>query len=616
MTGRAPRTALTRSIIAMKLKHSVLPLLHRAAAALCGLALLGAAPAQANDGWWNKDWSARTQVKLDTSATGLDIKTPVVNAPIVLRLDTTKFEFAKAKPGGVDLRVVGGDDKTPLKYFIEQYDDINELAVIWVQVPRLEAGAANGALWLYYGNEKIGAAGDDPKGVHDANTVAVFDFAERDGQFKDGSSYAGAVKENGAQAQPSGWIGSAAAFSGKPVVLAAAPALKLAPGAGFSFSAWVKPAGVGERTTLYAQGGDKLGLTVALEGGQVAVGANGQRVAGGAVAAGTWQQVAVTVGDKTATVYVNGVAVASGALDLPDLQADVVIGAGYTGDLDAVQISNVARSADWMHLAGLAPAPQGKLVAIQKTDGESAEAGEGVSYFRILLANLTVDAWVVIAILLVMMAIAFLVMGFKAAMVSRVDRANRAFRAEFDKLALDVVKVDQGADGMAVASAVPVDDELRSNSPICKLYETGVRELHTRVAHNPEKFARSGISDASLEAIRSSIDAVAVRETQRLNSKMVLLTIAISGGPFLGLLGTVVGVMITFAAIAAAGDVNVNAIAPGIAAALMATVAGLGVAIPCLFGYNYLASRVKSITADMQVFGDEYLTKLAERFGA
>jgi hypothetical protein len=67
---------------------------------------------------------------------------------------------------------------------------------------------------------------------------------------------------------------------------------------------------------------------------------------------------------------------------------------------------------------------------------------------------------------------------------------------------------------------------------------------------------------------------VSAKETERLNSLIVLLTIAISGGPFLGLLGTVVGVMITFAAIAASGDVNVNAIAPGIAAALVATVAG------------------------------------------
>jgi len=96
----------------------------------------------------------------------------------------------------------------------------------------------------------------------------------------------------------------------------------------------------------------------------------------------------------------------------------------------------------------------------------------------------------------------------------------------------------------------------------------------------------------------------------------VLLTIAISGGPFLGLLGTVVGVMITFAAIAAVGDVNVNSIAPGIAAALVATVAGLAVAIPALFGYNYLAARVKNIVADQQVFVDELISKIAENYSS
>ena len=73
--------------------------------------------------------------------------------------------------------------------------------------------------------------------------------------------------------------------------------------------------------------------------------------------------------------------------------------------------------------------------------------------------------------------------------------------------------------------------------------------------------------------------------------------------------------MITFAAIAAAGDVNVNAIAPGIAAALLATVAGLGVAIPSLFGYNWLASRIKTISADQQIFVDEFVTRAAELHG-
>jgi biopolymer transport protein ExbB len=66
--------------------------------------------------------------------------------------------------------------------------------------------------------------------------------------------------------------------------------------------------------------------------------------------------------------------------------------------------------------------------------------------------------------------------------------------------------------------------------------------------------------------------------------------------------------------VAAAGDVNINAIAPGIAAALLATVAGLAVAIPALFGYNYLLSRTEAIGADMQVFVDELEKRIAEDY--
>ena len=122
------------------------------------------------------------------------------------------------------------------------------------------------------------------------------------------------------------------------------------------------------------------------------------------------------------------------------------------------------------------------------------------------------------------------------------------------------------------------------------------------------------LSPQAIGAIRASMDATLVRENQKLNGLMVLLTIAISGGPFLGLLGTVVGVMITFAAIAATGDVNVAAIAPGIAAALVATVAGLGVAIPALFGYNYIGSKIKNVSADMHVFSDEFVGRITEAY--
>jgi len=112
--------------------------------------------------------------------------------------------------------------------------------------------------------------------------------------------------------------------------------------------------------------------------------------------------------------------------------------------------------------------------------------------------------------------------------------------------------------------------------------------------------------------MRAAVDGLFVAENQKLDKLMVILTIAISGGPFIGLLGTVIGVMTVFGGVAMAGDVNVNAIAPGIAAALLATIAGLTCAIPALFGYNYLNGRISSLADEMRVFIEQLITRLAE----
>ena len=152
------------------------------------------------------------------------------------------------------------------------------------------------------------------------------------------------------------------------------------------------------------------------------------------------------------------------------------------------------------------------------------------------------------------------------------------------------------------------------HSSLYRIYHIGAVEISRASLQGHEVFTFSPVPPAApLVAIRAALCWTG--EGNHSDEEfMVLLTIAISGGPFIGLLGTVMGVMITFAAIAAAGDVNVNAIAPGIAAALMATVAGMSVAIPSLFGYNYLASRIKSIVSQMHIFVDEFITKLAENY--
>jgi len=250
----------------------------------------------------------------------------------------------------------------------------------------------------------------------------------------------------------------------------------------------------------------------------------------------------------------------------------------------------------------------------QKEGGQS-------SYFVTIARNLTVDGWVVICICIAMLIAGLAIMIMKALYLNRVERANRGFVGKLREQwqAGSAYTAQSVAERQAATArqmlALTAGDEALATSTQYRLYRVGVTELNKRLGASSAGPSKAIVlTPQSMEAIRASIDGVATRLQQELSAQMVLLTIAISGGPFLGLLGTVIGVMITFAAIALSGDVNVNAIAPGTAAALAATVAGLAVAIPCLFGYNWLNSRIKSINADSRVFVDEFITRIAEEY--
>lgn len=546
--------------------------------------------------WWNGDWAQRRKVTIDTSAKGVETKEALAAVTIPVRLHSGNFSFADAKEDGSDLRFVAGDDKTPLKFQIETFDPVNELALVWVQIPKLSPGAAQETVWLYFANPK--AAAEPAKGVFDASHAAVFHFDARDPQPRDASDN-GNHAEGQVSVDKGGLLGGSANFNGTALRIAASPSLRVAAGGEWSVSAWVKPTAAGQSATLYSQQGKAGKVELATAGGKLAGriggGAKPVEVSGGEVKAGVWTHVAMTVGGGHVTLYINGAPVASGDGVLPDVDGAAAIGTAYAGQMDELQVAKAARSESWVRVAALGQGQDSKLLSIAE---EGEEGGGGHSYFGILIKNLTTDAWVVIIILMVMFAISAAVMAAKARMVARIDRGNQDFLDSFRDSQENIL----GLDGAPVGHF--------AHSSLYMLYQSGTRELKKRLTAG----SSTVISPQSIDAIKASIDADLVRETHRLNGKMVLLTIAISGGPFLGLLGTVVGVMITFAAIAAAGDVNVNSIAPGIAAALMATVAGLAVAIPALFGYNYLASRIKNITADMQIFVDELVTRIAEDY--
>ena len=103
-------------------------------------------------------------------------------------------------------------------------------------------------------------------------------------------------------------------------------------------------------------------------------------------------------------------------------------------------------------------------------------------------------------------------------------------------------------------------------------------------------------------------------ESLVLESGIILLALAVSGAPFLGLLGTVWGVMDTFAGVAQAGRADLAAMAPGVAAALITTVAGLLVAIPSMFGYNWLVHNLRVQTVELDNFAQELASKLETEF--
>ena len=136
-------------------------------------------------------------------------------------------------------------------------------------------------------------------------------------------------------------------------------------------------------------------------------------------------------------------------------------------------------------------------------------------------------------------------------------------------------------------------------APVFAIYKAGCRELCFQLlgsAEVDETFrarldSAPRISPAQMRVVGSAMERAVGETALRLESQMILLATAVSGAPFLGLLGTVWGVMDTFSDVATAGSANLTAMAPGVSAALITTVTGLLVAIPAMFGYNFLVTR-------------------------
>lgn len=587
---------------------------------VCLLIALLMTPALAQ-AWWNDDWGFRKKITLDAQKLQQDsVRIPAESLALV-RLHTGNFAyFADLGENGKAVRFMADDDKTPLKFYIEKIDPVNEMALIWVKLPKDMATLKEPGFWMYYGNPTAVDA-SEPAAIFEA--AQMLDYHFEAGPVKDATAYGNQPAQATNTMLEGGAIGDAAAFDGAQAVrVPTSPSLQLQTAAGWTLTLWAR--------IDQPQAGDSVlfqrdSLTLSIKGQQPVLTVAGQQlVSPVSLNLSTWQNLAVTAAGNGFTLYVDGKpagVLAAGSVSV--LDGDIGIGAavdgsrGFSGGIDELGLTRQTLDQNALQFAALMQG-QNSALLIYGEDATPDSEGEGPSYFMATLNNVTVDGWVVIGILAVMFVISWVVMIAKGIVLAKTQSENQKFEEAFKRLGVaDVASLDHADeedqadyDESPLLLSLTGDHAAFTGSCIYRVYHIGVQEMNKRM-----RGGTTTLSAQSLNAVKAAMDGVMVRELQKLNSQMVLLTISISGGPFLGLLGTVVGVMITFAAIAVSGEVNVNAIAPGIAAALTATVCGLAVAIPALFGYNYLGSKIKVITADMQVFIDEFLAKVAEQYG-
>jgi len=569
-------------------------------------------PATAN-AWWQDDWHYRKQISVDTTPQGAAINDAPGRTSLLVRLHTGNFTFDGVKEDGSDLRFVAADDKTLLNYQIESFDPLMGMALIWVDVPKVE-GAQRQDLWMYYGNAKAPAVSNGQL-AFDPNYTAVYHFDGAVGTPpKDATAFANNA-QNATGNRIDGVIGGALQLAGQALSLPASPSLQYSAGGALTLSAWVRlDQATGEQSVIARREGAHA-FVLGVSQGTPFVEVNGQRgVSTQALNPGQWQHLAVTVQGSKVTLFVNGRETASLAQEVPAFNSPIAVGAElpvaaaepaaalyqpFQGAIDELRLSKVVRPAAALLADAMSQGAESKLVVY---GADEEQSGFGFGSLGFLLKAVPADAWVIIAVLVLMMFQSWFIMIRKNSALGRVSRANEVFREQFAQIG---TRLEMFADDQDLARRL-------EHSSLWRLYLVAVKEIRTRRAQGADT---SSVSAATIEAIRCSMDGVRTRENQQLSSKLSTLSNAIAGGPYIGLLGTVLGIMVVFLGTAMAGDVNINAIAPGMAAALLATAMGLFVAIPALFGYNRLITRNKEVSADMRVFVDEFITRLAEMHG-
>jgi len=217
-----------------------------------------------------------------------------------------------------------------------------------------------------------------------------------------------------------------------------------------------------------------------------------------------------------------------------------------------------------------------------------------------IIEKATPEGKAIIVCLFVFSLVAWTVMIQKALEMRRAKKLNLYFAAEFKNQPHVLGIFDRR---LAVEGC-----------PLFAVYQSGSFELDARLKNTSGEARKKFVSLKGMEHVKRSLENTVAQQSLKLESGLILLAIAVSGAPFLGLLGTVWGVMSTFGHIAQQNNASLLAMAPGVSAALVTTVAGLLVAIPSMFGYNWLVHNLRVLTVELDNFAQELVSRMETEF--
>jgi biopolymer transport protein TolQ len=209
----------------------------------------------------------------------------------------------------------------------------------------------------------------------------------------------------------------------------------------------------------------------------------------------------------------------------------------------------------------------------------------------------TPEGKAIIILLVGFSLLAWSVMGAKAIEMRRAARMNQYFNEEFNrqKSVLSIYERNVDVEGC----------------PDYTVYKAGAAELQSRLKNSKKP---GEVSLKAMEHIKRTLERNVAEQSLKLESGLIFLAIAVSGAPFLGLLGTVWGVMSAFSYVAMKGNADLATMAPGVSAALITTVAGLLVAIPSMFGYNWLVHHLRVLTVELDNFAQDLVSRMETEF--